>query len=76
MLTVWHCNLHHCVYTTMFYPMYAVFTGDWTEWWQYNILKVHSIWLLVSFPDPTSHEEKGLVNLGRILGSCSMARAD
>ena len=31
---------------------------------------------VVSFPDPTSREEKGLVNLGRILGSRSMARAD
>ena len=33
---------------------------------------------LVSFPDPTSssREEKGLVYLGRILGSRSTARAD
>ena len=31
---------------------------------------------VVSFPDPTSREEKGLVYLGRILGSHSMVRAD
>ena len=31
---------------------------------------------IVLFPDPTSREEKGLVNFGRILGSCSMACAD
>ena len=31
---------------------------------------------VVSFPDPTSREEKGLVNLGRILGVRSTARAD
>ena len=31
---------------------------------------------LVSFPDPTSCEEKGLANSGRILSSRSMVRAD
>ena len=31
---------------------------------------------VVSFPDPTSREKKGLVYLGRILGSRSTARAD
>ena len=39
-------------------------------------LQTKSFPILVSFPDPTSCEEKGLVNLGRILGSRFMARAD
>ena len=31
---------------------------------------------VVSFPDPTSCEEKGLVNFGRIFDSRSMARTN
>ena len=40
------------------------------------LFKDHVGYPIVSFPDPTSREEKGLVYLGRILGSRSTARAD
>ena len=48
----------------------ALFMPKWA-WFKQNVGMV-----IVSFPDPTSREEKGLVNFGRILGSRSMAHAD
>ena len=46
--------------------------------WPTNLKNVTAplLTILVSFPDPTSREEKGMVNLDRILGSLSMASAD